>query len=140
LGVISRREASIFACVADVYVDPGPSLPAVAATDAAFAFDRALAAGPSLNRVALRAAMLVLELAPLAMGYGHRLRRLPRAQRTKALMTLDRTGPLAPLMKAIRATAQLSYYGDEGVLRRLGYDASGVVARGAAIRAKEGRW
>ena len=128
MNTISGREASIFACFADVVVAPQAPLPAVADTDLAAAFDTALAAGPALNRAGLRLALYALEVAPLALGFGARLRRLPPERRIAVMARLER-GALAGIVKALRGIAQLSYYGDSGVMRTLGYDAAAVVAR-----------
>jgi len=130
---MTGRELSIFACVTDVVVAPVPPLPQVRDTDAARAFERSLAAGPALNAAALRSVLLLIELAPLALGFGARLRRLEPADRERALAMLDR-GPTAPLLKAVRSLAHLHYYGDLGVMRLLGYDPDAVVARAAEVR------
>jgi hypothetical protein len=140
LEAIGRREASIFACLCDAVVAPRPPLPPVRATDAAAAFDAGLAHAPRLNRCVLRAALLALELAPLALGFGARLRRLAPPQRAAALARLDRCVPVAPLLKALRGMAHLSYYGDLRVLNELGYDPEAIVARAAALRELERRW
>lgn len=140
LRVISPREASIFACLADTVVAPAGGLPPVAATDAAYAFDAQLVLSPKLNRAGLRAALYALELAPLLSGAGKRLRQLDRAGRAEALTGLEHNVAAAPLMKAMRGVAHLCYYGDPGVMAFLGYDAERVVARGRALRAQEGRW
>lgn len=140
LAVISGREASMFACLADVVVAPVAPLPPIAETDAAQAFDVQLAAAPALNRAGLRVALHLLELAPLAVGAGHRLRRLTPAARTAAVAELDRNPLLAPLMKVMRSVAHLSYYGDLRVMGLLGYDPELVVARARALRAAEDRW
>ena len=132
---MSGRELSIFACVTDTVVAPVPPLPAVHDTDAAPAFARSLEAAPVLNAMALRAALLLLELAPLALGFGARLRRLAPADRERALARLDH-GPLAPLLKAVRSLAHLHYYGDAGVMRLLGYDPDAVLARAAEVRGR----
>jgi hypothetical protein len=132
---VTGRELSIFACVTDVVVAPVAPLPPVCETDAAPAFARSLAAGPRLNALALRAALLLLELAPLALGFGARLRRLTPADRERALVRLDH-GMLAPLLKAVRSLAHLHYYGDLGVMRLLGYDPEAVVARAAEVRGR----
>jgi hypothetical protein len=139
LHALHPREASIFAAIADAFVAPAPPLPPVRDTDTAFALDANLRAAPAANRAGLRAALLALELAPLALGYGRRLRRLDPVQRAAALERVER-GPLAGLVKGLRTLAHLSYYGDPHVLRLLGYDADAVVARAAALRAAEGRW
>jgi hypothetical protein len=140
LRAIGGREASIFACLCDAVVAPLPPLPAVRATDAVVAFDASLARAPRLNRLVLRAALLTLEVAPRALGFGARLRRLAPPRRAAALARLDRCGPVAPLLEALRNLAQLSYYGDLCVLNELGYDPGAVVARAAALRELERRW
>jgi hypothetical protein len=140
LVAIGAREASIFTCLCDAVVAPRPPLPAVRATDAAAAFDASLARAPRLNRLALRAALLALEVAPLALGFGARLRRLAPPQRAAALARLDRWAPVAPLLKALRGMAHLSYYGDLRVLNELGYDPEAIVARAVALRELEWRW
>ncbi len=139
LTVLKPREASIFAALVDTFVAPVPPLPPVHHTDAAFALDANLAAAPAPNRIALRAALLTLEIAPLALGRGRRLRRLDAAARTELLATLER-GPLTGAVKGLRALAHLSYYGDPEVMLLLGYDADAVVARAAALREQELRW
>jgi hypothetical protein len=139
LGVLRPREASIFAAFVDTVVAPSPPLPPVHATDAAFALDANLAAAPAANRLAVRAALLALELAPLALGRGHRLRRLSAEGRTSVLQTLEH-GPLAGGVQGLRALAHLSYYGDPGVMRQFGYDADAIVARAGALREREVRW
>jgi hypothetical protein len=140
VNVINPREASMFACLTDAVVAPVPPLPPVAETDATAAFDAQLAASPRLNRLGLRAGLYVLELAPLAVGARHRLRRLPSPARAAALERVDSNALLSPLLKAMRSVAHLSYYGDLHVMALLGYDPERVVARGRALRAQEGRW
>jgi hypothetical protein len=140
LQAVSGREASIFACLTDVVVAPVAPLPRVAQTDAAFAFDAQLAAAPAINRLGLRVALHALELAPLAVGARHRLRRLAPQARTEALAGLDANVLLAPLLKVLRSLAHLAYYGDLRVMAILGYDPERVVARGSALRAAETRW
>ncbi|MCW2997791.1 MAG: hypothetical protein JWN65_1340 [Solirubrobacterales bacterium] len=139
LRVLRPREASIFAALVDIVVAPVAPLPPVHRTDAAYALDAHLAAAPRANRLGLRAALLALELAPLALGRGRRLRRLDRRQRTALLARLER-GLLIGPVKGLRALAHLSYYGDPAVMQLLGYDADAVLARAAAVRAKEVRW
>jgi hypothetical protein len=132
---MTGRELSIFACLTDVVVAPVAPLPAVRDTDAAPAFARSLQAAPRLNAIGLRAALLVVELAPLALGLGARMRRRTPPDRERALARLD-AGPLAPLVKALRSLAHLHYYGDLEVMRMLGYDPEAVVARAAEVRGR----
>jgi hypothetical protein len=132
---MTGRELSIFACLTETVVAPAAPLPPVRDTDAAEAFARSLQAAPRLNALALRAALLLFELAPLALGFGARLRRLAPDDRERALTRLER-GPVAPLLKALRSLAHLHYYGDLGVMRLVGYDPEAVVARAAEVRGR----
>jgi hypothetical protein len=135
LTVLSPREGSIFACICDTVVAPGDALPAVAQTDAAFAFDRLLAASPALNRLGLRALFAALELSPRIVGVeGGRLRRLDPRQRAEVLERLEATAAGAGIVKAARGIAHFSYYGDDGVMRALGYDPDAVIERAAEAR------
>src|SRR5687768_16935470 len=70
LAALSPREASIFACLADTVVAPEPVLPPVRETDAVEFFDRWMARSPRPNRVALRALLYTLEVAPRFLGFG----------------------------------------------------------------------
>jgi hypothetical protein len=137
-SALSPREASIFACLCDTVVAPEPALPPVRETDAAEGFDRMLAAAPAINRTALRGLLYATELAPLATGRRTRLRRLPPADRGAVLDELDR-GPSREVVRLLKGLACLSYYGDDGVMRRLGYDADERVEAARRVRAEEGR-
>jgi hypothetical protein len=137
LRVLTPREASIFACLCDTVVAPEPVLPPVKDTDAVQSFDRLLAASPPLNRMALRALLYAAEWAPRAAGGRRRLRRLTNDERGNLLARLEeREGEVLKLVKAL---ACLSYYCDEAVMRRLGYDPQARVRRGRTLRAQEGR-
>lgn len=137
--VLRPREASIFAAFADAVLAPEPPLPPVHATATALTLDANLAAGPALNALALRRGLYALEVAPLVLGYGRRLRRLDPAARREVLARAE-AGPLGPLVQALRTLAHLGYYGDAAVMRRCGYDPEAVVARAAHLRVTEGRW
>jgi hypothetical protein len=141
LVCLAPREASIFACLVDTVAAPEPLLPPVAQTDCAFAFDRWMAAGPALNARGMRALLLAIELLPLAMGYRRRFRRLAPAERKRFLDAVDhsRVAQLRQLAKVLKGAALLSYYGDDAVMRRVGYDAPANVARGRALRLQDGR-
>lgn len=141
LSALRPREASIFACVCDTVVAPEPVLPPVRETDAALFFDRWMARSPRVNRIALRGLLYALELAPLLLGFGARLRRLPPERRAAALDRLEALapGPLGHVVKLITGMASLAYYGDDAILRRIGYDPDANVARGRELRALEGR-
>jgi choline dehydrogenase-like flavoprotein len=127
MSVLTRREASIFAGLADAVVMPTAPRPGIAGTDAVTGFDGWLARAPRLNRIALRASLL---------GLGLRTRGMDRGQRAAALARLCRSRvPVVPqLMEALRAVSAASYYGDDGVMRGLGYDAGERVRRGRAVR------
>jgi hypothetical protein len=139
LSRLSGREASIFACLTDSLVAPGGVLPPVVGTDAVAFLDGLLGRVPRPNRVGVRGLLLALELGPLALGFRARMRRLAPASRVEYLRRLERSR-LGPLLEALGALAKLAYYGDDGVMRRLGYDADAVVARGRELRRVEGRW
>jgi hypothetical protein len=129
----------MFACLVDATVAPDGGMAPVAHTDAVAYFDDYVRRAPPLNAAALRVILHVIELAPLALGYGGRLRRLPREQRASCLARLQR-GRLTLAVEPMLALAKLGYYGDDGVMRALGYDADAVVARGRELRRVEARW
>ncbi len=103
----------------------------MSATDAAVAFDAWLAAAPPRNRIALRAALLLLER---ATGR-RRFRSLDRAGRLAVLRRLERSRvpAVAQLAEALRSAAVVSYHGDARVMAVLGYDAA---ARMREVRAR----
>ena len=140
LRTISGREASIFACFTDAVVAPEPLLPSVRQTDAVAFFDGWLGRLPRVNRTGMRALLLVAELAPLAT-HGVRLRRLSRERRAEWVQRIEhsRNAHVRMLMKLMESAAQLSYYGSDIVLGRLGYDAQANLERGRRLRAAEGR-
>lgn len=141
LRVLSGREASIFACVTETVVAPEPLLPAVRDTTAVQAFDTWLWHSPRLNRAGLRALFVLAEVAPRVLGSGARLRRLAPPQRTAALQRAERSGSavLGALFGLVKSLTCLCYYGDDGVMAQLGYDADAVVRRGRDLREREGR-
>ena len=141
LQVLSRREASIFACITDTVVAPEPVLPPVRETDAVAFFDDWMQRLPRVNRAAMRALLWAAELTPRFTGFGARLRRLDRTRRHEWLRGVER-GPIAQtrmIVKLLVSAAQLAYYGDDAVMLRLGYDADANKRRGDELRAAEGR-
>jgi hypothetical protein len=141
LQALTPREASIFACLVDAMLAPEPDLPPVAHTEAVASFDGWLACSPPINRLGLRGALYVAELLPLATGRVTRLRRLEREQRAALIARMEKRAP-APvrlLLTSLRVFAAFSYYGDDQIARRLGYDADAIVARGRQLRMREGR-
>ena len=138
-GGLHPREASMFACIAETVVRPGGALPPLRHTDAVAAFGANLAAAPPANRALLRGLLYAVEAAPVLLGYGARLRRLSPEDRAEALERLE-AGPGGGALRPLTALAKLSYYGDDGVSRSLGYDPDAVVARGRALREAEVRW
>ena len=141
LRVLSAREASIFACLTDTVVAPEPILPPVRETDAVRFFDEWLSLLPPLNRRAMRGLLLVVEMAPLLTGFGGRLRTLDRGRRAEWLRSAERARvpQVRMVLKLVESTSQLAYYGNDGVLMRLGYDAEANLRRGRELRAAEGR-
>jgi hypothetical protein len=141
LATLSPREASIFACVCDTVVAPEPALPPVRDTDAVEFLDRWLARSPRLNRIGLRLLLYACELAPRLVGLDARLRTLPAPERARALEVLEqvRSRQVREGVKAVKGIAFLSYYGDDAVMLRLGYDPDANTARGRELRALEGR-
>jgi len=99
-----RRERALIGRYLEEAVAPAPPLPAVTRTDAVDAFGAQLAAAPRANRLAIRALLLAQ-----AVGL-----------------------PLGPAREPLRALAHISYYGDLGVMRALGYDPEAVVRRARA--------
>jgi hypothetical protein len=140
LSVLTPREASIFACVCDTVVAPEPLLPPVRDTDAVESFDRLLAVSPRLNRAALRLLLYAAELAPWAARM-RRLRRLAAEDRAHAMARMEaaRSRHAREVVKLMKGLACLSYYGDQGVMRRLGFDPEERVRRGRELRQAEGR-
>ena len=141
LVCLAPREASIFACLVDTVAAPEPLLPAVARTDCAFAFDRWMAAGPAINARGVRALLLSLEVMPLAMGYGKRFRRLPAEERARFVRGLERSSNkhVKQLVKVLKGAAFLAYYGDDTVMRQVGYDAQANLERARGVRLRQGR-
>ena len=139
LEALSPREASIFACVCDTVVAPRPLLPAVHETDAVDFLDGWLARAPRLNRVGLRALLYAAELAPRLLGGRRRLRQLPEGERADLLAQLEASPRVRDLVKLIEGIAFLAYYGDDGIMLRLGYDADASVSRARRLRAAEAR-
>lgn len=137
---LTAREANVFACLIATVAAPGEDgLPPLAHTDALASFGQLLDRAPAQNRIGLRALLYGLELGPLLRGYGARLRQLPPARRAEYLRGFAH-GPLAGPVDAIGALAKLSYYGDDDVMRTLGYDADAVVSRARELRRAEARW
>ena len=122
-------------------VQPEAPLPAVASTDAVAAFDRWMARSPRPNRVGLRVLLYLVEAAPLLTGFRGRLRRLSPADRARFIERVEhaRAPQLRQLAKLLKGMSFVSYYGDDAILRSLGYDPDAKLARGRALRAAEGR-
>ncbi len=141
MKVLSPREASIFACVTDTVVAPVAPLPTVRDTDAATFLDDWLSRAPKINALGLRAFVVAAEFAPFALGYRHRLRRLSEPERADCLARIERhrAAPIRQLAKLLKGIAFLCYYGDDGTMKTLGYDADANVRRGRELRASEGR-
>ncbi len=57
---MTRRERRVFAGLVDAVCAPRPPLPPVERTDAIEAFERWMRSAPAVNRVAVRASLLVM--------------------------------------------------------------------------------
>jgi hypothetical protein len=140
LRALSRREAEIFAAVADVYCAPEPVFPPVSTTDSVAFIDTLAAGSPRINRIGFRAILRLLELAPLAR---HRARftALDRDRRARFVRGLDRSRWLVLRItsRLLKTVAIMSYYGDPRVLHAAGYDSEANLARARAVRREEGR-
>jgi hypothetical protein len=141
MKALSAREASIFACFTDAVVAPEPVLPPVRETDAVAFFDDWMSQSPRLNRLGMRALLYVLELSPLLTGSRARLRRLDRPARARWVTAVEHAPQtqLRLVFKLIKGAAQLSYWGDDKLMREVGYDADANLRRGRELRAREGR-
>ena len=141
LSALTPREASIFACFCDTVVAPEPVLPPVRETDAVAFFDSWLERSPRLNRAGLRVGLYLTELSPWLLGFRRRLRALDPAERGRALEALEHapTVTLRQLARLLKGMAFLSYYGDDAIMRRLGYDPDERVRAGRELREREGR-
>lgn len=137
MRTISASEARTFAAFTDTVVAPQPVLPPVGDTDAVEFFDAWLTLAPRLNAVALRAALHALDLAPLPTQR-RRFHALSEHQRARYLRRLE-SSRLRPAVKALKGVAFLCYYGDDALMKRLGYDADANVRRARSLRAAEGR-
>ena len=102
-------------------VPAGDGLPPVEQTDAVAAFDAWLRAAPAANRAVLRVLLR-------AVACGDVARRVESGRGARAGAT-----------QLLARIAAHCYYGDERVMRRLGYDAREVAARGHALRHAEVR-
>jgi hypothetical protein len=138
---LTAREASIFACFTDAVVAPEPVLPPVRETDAVAFFDDWMSRSPRLNRIGMRALLYVLELSPLVTGSRTRLRRLDRNARARWVTAIEHApqAQLRLVFKLVKGAAQLSYWGDDALMRAVGYDADANALRGRELRAREGR-
>jgi hypothetical protein len=139
--VLKPREGAVFAALTDAYCSPVPALPPVGESDAVAFADELVAASPSVNRIGFRVILRLVDLAPLVRGYSGRFRLLSRAQRDEFLHGLDRSRwfLLRTAARLLKTVTLMSYYGDPEVLRKVGYDPDANLARGRALRTREGR-
>lgn len=118
---MTRAERRAVQRLVEASVPAGAELPPVEQTDAIDAFDAWLRAAPAPNRLAMRALLRVATRGDVA-------RRVE-----------DGGGRLDGAAQFLARIAAHCYYGDAGVMRRLGYDAQEIAARGLALRRAEGR-
>jgi hypothetical protein len=135
------REAAVFASLTEAYCRPEPAFPRLAMTDTVAFIDAFGARSRRLNRIGFRVILWVVELAPLVRGYGATFTRLAADRQAQFVRGLDRSRwqLLQVGFRLLKTLAVMSYYGDAGVLRAIGYDAEANVARGRALRRSEGR-
>ena len=138
---MSKRVAKTFTTFAETVVAPRPHLPPVEHTDAAEFFETWLALAPKANAAGLKAAVIALELGPLALGHRRRLTKLGDEQRARYIQQLEKhkAPPVRQAAKALKGIAFLCYYGDDQLMKTLGYDADANLGRARALRAAEGR-
>jgi hypothetical protein len=113
----------------------------VARTDAVAAFDRWMSMSPRPNRAGIRVLLYAVELGPLLAGFRARLRRLSPGERARFVARVEhaRAPQVRQLAKFVKGMSFVSYYGDDGVMRSLGYDPDANLERGRALRAAQGR-
>ena len=138
---MSKRITRTFTSFAETVVAPQPHLPPVQQTDAADFFQTWLKLAPKPNAVALKAAVIGLEVGPLTLGYRRPLTKLNANQKARYIQQLEKhkAPQIRQATKALKGIALLCYYGDDRLMKRLGYDADANRARGRALRAAEQR-
>jgi hypothetical protein len=96
---------------------------------------------PRLNRIGFRALLYSLETGPRLLGFGARMRQLTPERRAEYMRAIEQNKlpQLRQLGKLLQGFGQLAYYGDDNVMLRIGYDAEANVARGRALRQRDGR-
>jgi hypothetical protein len=141
LQTISPREASIFACLTETVVQPTDPLPPVSHTDAVASFDRWMARSPAPNRAGIRVLLYAFEAGPLLAGFRRRARRLAPADRLRYVERVEHApvAQIRQIAKLMKGMSFVSYYGDDALLRALGYDPDAKLERGRELRAREGR-
>lgn len=141
MKALTAREAAVFGSLVEAYCRPGPPLPPVSATDAIAFVDRLAAGSRRLNRVVFKLILRLIDVAPFVAGERARFTRLEPDRRARFVNRLDdsRLQLLPILSKLLKTLALVSYYGDLEVLRATGYDPEANVARGRALREREGR-
>jgi hypothetical protein len=138
---LKPREAAVFASLTDAYCGSVPPFPPVADSDAIGFVGELVGASPRINRLGFRLILRLVDLAPLVRGYRRRLRKLRSPQRDEFLRGLDKSRwfLLRVTGRLLKTITLMSYYGDVAVLRETGYDPDANLARGRALRAREGR-
>jgi len=134
---VIRRERQIFVAFTDTVVAPDPVLPPVESTDAVRFFESWLERAPKVNAIALRAALRLLDMATV-VSHRRRFHKLPEQDRAAVLRSMEK-GRIRQAAKALKGISFLCYYGDDYLMKRLGYDADANVARARELRTAEGR-
>jgi hypothetical protein len=132
------REAAVFAALTDSYCAPANQ--PVGESDATEFAQELASVSPAVNRIGFRLILHLVDLAPF-LRRRKRFTALAGAQRDEFLRGLDRSRwfILRTGGRLLKTITMMSYYGDREVLRGLGYDADANLARGRALRAREGR-
>ena len=127
MKTLSPRQLAIVRAVAATLFDDGGGVP-----DERIAFTlrglRAYLERAGLQtRMAFRAALLVVQFAPLLLlGRLHRFVRLAPAERARCLLRLE-TSRLGLVLVLLKTTLCLHYFEHPEVLARTGYDGQGLI-------------
>ena len=138
---MSKRISRTFTSFAETVVAPQPHLPPLQQTDAADFFQTWLKLSPKLHAAALKAAVVALEVGPFALGHRSRLSKLDPPTRARYIQQLEKhkSPQIRQVTKALKGMAFLCYYGDDRLMKTLGYDADANLGRARALRTAEGR-
>ena len=100
-----------------------------------------MARSPAPNRAGIRVLLYAFEAGPLLAGFRRRARRLAPADRLRYVERVEHAPvpQIRQIAKLMKGMSFVSYYGDDALLRALGYDPDANLERGRELRAREGR-